>query len=834
MPASTATPTTAPTLTPTPSPTRTSAPTMTASPTQTPSPAATSTPTPSPTAASSPTPTPSLSSALGARLDAALHRQQNGEYNQATTAYLDLLSTDLDAEQIREVRYRLAETYLLQREYAASAAAWNEYLASYPNDERAPQAHFMAARAYQGADRCDLAITHYQQYLSRSLVLADLAYESQGDCLTILTEEAPDRGALMNEAIAAYQHALESGPDRTRRISLRAKIADRFRAQDDPQAAVEQYDAILKDVRTASERAKYQYLAGQTLATAGQVPSAHERYRRAMDSAPRAEHAYLSLTELVDAGVEVDLLQQAMVYYWAGATYPAAYEAAIRAFDRYLVPKPGPEAGQALYYKALAQRALEQPQAAVATLDQLLIDYPQSEFLPRAWLAKGTTLGRMGDTDAAVRTYQELAQRFPASEQAPRALWQAAQLREGENAFAEAANLFEQMQATFPGHQDAAEALWYAGLSYYRSGDPGSAAATWQALLNAYPRSSYAAKSLYWLGKVGTMLESDEGPSYWDQLVTSRPANYYALRVAQVRAGDSLTTTRLITAAIEPPAWNPSQAQDTILAWLRDWEAVPDGTQLIPLPDDLARRPNVRRGESLLAVGLRRQALDTLDRVRAAAWEDPVALAQLALYFREQGMAGLAARSAYRLAALWPAGSIAQAPVALQQIAYPLAYADLLSREARARNLDPLLLAALIRQESLFEPVAESYAGARGLGQVMPATGKGLARNLGLEGFDLDDLYRPAISVRFAAYYLEIQMGRFDHNLLIALAAYNGGPGNTLRWLEGAGDDLDLFVELITANQSRVYLQRVYSQYLIYERLYRPSESEQQPEGGGD
>jgi soluble lytic murein transglycosylase len=316
--------------------------------------------------------------------------------------------------------------------------------------------------------------------------------------------------------------------------------------------------------------------------------------------------------------------------------------------------------------------------------------------------------------------------------------------------------------------------------------------------------------------------------------VTSRPANYYALRVAQVRAGDSLTATRLISAAIEPPAWNSSQAQDTILAWLRDWAAVPDGTQLLPLPDDLARHPNVRRGEALLAVGLRRQALDTLDRVRAAAWEDPVALAQLALYFQEQGMTGLAARSAYRLAGLWPGGSIAQAPVALQQIAYPLAYPDLLSREAQARDLDPLLLAALIRQESLFEPVAESYAGARGLGQVMPATGRGLARNLGLEGFDLDDLYRPAISARFAAYYLEIQMGRFDHNLLIALAAYNGGPGNTLRWLEGAGDDLDLFVELITANQSRVYLQRVYSQYLIYERLYRSSPGEQQPQGGGD
>ena len=64
-------------------------------------------------------------------------------------------------------------------------------------------------------------------------------------------------------------------------------------------------------------------------------------------------------------------------------------------------------------------------------------------------------------------------------------------------------------------------------------------------------------------------------------------------------------------------------------------------------------------------------------------------------------------------------------------------------------------------------------------------------------------------------------MNRFDDQLLIALAAYNGGPGNTLRWLESGGEDLDLFVEAITATQSRLYLQRVYEQYLIYERLYR-------------
>jgi soluble lytic murein transglycosylase len=92
-----------------------------------------------------------------------------------------------------------------------------------------------------------------------------------------------------------------------------------------------------------------------------------------------------------------------------------------------------------------------------------------------------------------------------------------------------------------------------------------------------------------------------------------------------------------------------------------------------------------------------------------------------------------------------------------------------------------------------------------------------------MQGFDLDDLYRPSVSVKFGAYYLAVQLGRFDDHLLVALAAYNGGPGNTLRWLEAGGEDFDLFVEVITAAQSRLYLQRVYQHYLVYEDLYRNS-----------
>jgi soluble lytic murein transglycosylase len=266
------------------------------------------------------------------------------------------------------------------------------------------------------------------------------------------------------------------------------------------------------------------------------------------------------------------------------------------------------------------------------------------------------------------------------------------------------------------------------------------------------------------------------------------------------------------------------QAEAVMLDWLRGWTAVPTDTEHLTLPITVTRRLDFRRGEALLAAGLRREALGAFDGVRAAAWQDPLMLARLSIFFHERGLHGLAARAASRLAALAPKRTIYEAPVEVQRLAYPLVYADLLSAEAQERGLDPLLLAALVRQESLFEPVAESYAGARGLGQVMPATGEGIARSLDVENFALDDLYRPAVSIRFGAYYLGLQLDRFDQ-ILIALAAYNGGPGNTLHWLEAAGDDLDLFVEAITATQSRIYLQRVYEQYLVYEQLYRSTGS---------
>jgi soluble lytic murein transglycosylase len=448
----------------------------------------------------------------------------------------------------------------------------------------------------------------------------------------------------------------------------------------------------------------------------------------------------------------------------------------------------------------------------------LIAEYPESEVLDKAWQAKADILSEMGSIEEAISAYEQLAALFPESELSPEALVSAARLRQSQGDFEDAVRLYQDAHILFPDYENGDAVLWYAGLAHYRAGDPDGAAGAWRTLLNDHPDSIYAPKTLYWLDKLGAEPREPGEAAYADQLLETYSDHYYSLRLTQLSSGESLTSTRLITTAVEPPAWQPEEYDAGLLDWLEGWTEVPEDTQTLVLPESITSNPNLYRAQVLQEIGLRREAIALYEGLREEAKEDPLALAALARYFYERGLYSLAASSAAELAALSPEGQLSQAPVPLQRLAYPLPYANLLSREAAARDLDPLLLAALVRQESLFEPAALSVAGAQGLAQVMPATGAGIARSLGLTDYDLND---PATSLRFGAYYLASQLYYFEDELLVALAAYNGGPGNTLAWLDWGAGDLDLFVEVIGAVQSRLYLQGVYQQYLTYERLYR-------------
>jgi len=152
---------------------------------------------------------------------------------------------------------------------------------------------------------------------------------------------------------------------------------------------------------------------------------------------------------------------------------------------------------------------------------------------------------------------------------------------------------------------------------------------------------------------------------------------------------------------------------------------------------------------------------------------------------------------------------------------YPAPYRETILRTARTRNLDPCLILALIRQESVFKPTAKSPAGARGLLQLTIDAAQKYASNLG-RSVQENDLYRPETSILIGGEYLAELTALFPHPLEAVAASYNGGEDNVARWIKRAKhNDPGVFTAEIGFEETKEYVQKVMANYRAYRQLYR-------------
>jgi soluble lytic murein transglycosylase len=156
-------------------------------------------------------------------------------------------------------------------------------------------------------------------------------------------------------------------------------------------------------------------------------------------------------------------------------------------------------------------------------------------------------------------------------------------------------------------------------------------------------------------------------------------------------------------------------------------------------------------------------------------------------------------------------------PTWYERVRYPLHYSAIVRQQAREKNLDPALVAAVIYQESRFHRDARSKAGAVGLMQLQPETAEAIAMRTGGTGFRVSDLTDPAINIRYGAWYLENLFQKYRNERLV-LAAYNAGQGNVDRWLAN-GQSIE-FAETREYVSSVAHLKRVYRE-AWRDQLYR-------------
>lgn len=722
--------------------------------------------------------------------------RRNGDYARAAQLFRSLAQGNPASELGRESQFRLGEVNYLDEAYAGAVKELAAFLNANPKDAHAPQARFFLAHSYAGQKDYPNAIAQLTLYRATSSALAGDTDAQIGDWLAITDKRA---------ALTQYDQALKDTLlTSSARVDIEMKAAALNLQLGEPGLAAQRYARAYEATTVDSVRADLQYRWGLALSTAGEGDLAAAHWRSAVNTFPRERGAFNSLVEMVNRNLAVDDFQRGLVNYYA-----ANYAPAIASFTRALNAAHG---AAAHYYLASSYQRTGDYASALAQLDAATNDHPADALAADAWYLKGRVQGQLGRIDRAVAAYQKFAELYPGDGRADDAFWQAAWLLDGNNRQAEAAALFADIAARFPKGDRAGDGLFYAGFEQYQLKDYANAAARWRSVVSNYPHTSAAENALYWLGKL-TAQQGNLGSAaeYWTA-AAEPPRSFWGWR-----ATDQLKANRTTLDASFVLDDSPA-ARAAAEKWILSWSPALAGTSnLAALSPAVESSPAFRRGVELASLDRLVEARREFETLNQQYQNSPRELYALALYYYHLDLYTPALQNARRLFALSPTEAVDHLPRLIQQLLYPPAYSDLVTAEAKRYGLDPALLFGLIRQESGFNNSATSSASARGLAQVMPATGQGIANQLGVRDYTVGDLYRPVVSVHFGAYYLWQTMKQFNGNTFYALMGYNGGPGNAAKWTR---DDVDLAVEMVNLTETFTYVRAVYSQYREYQLIY--------------
>ncbi len=677
----------------------------------------------------------------------------------------------------------MAQQLMTMRTPAAYAGV-TSYARSHTGDAAAA-AYLALGRAYLLDNRYAEAVTSLRQSRQAGDVLADYA-----DFLAARANHAsgnePAAEALLRGFTQRYPDSIFDAEAPELEASVLLGMNDAAGAQG--------VLAAVADTPVAN-RPGYELERGQVAQALGQTDEAIRSFKHLLLTHPLTPEAGIARAKLTSLGAEGtltvaelrslgDAYYRAHRYAEAGEQYQAlirqpgldvqsrnGFAVAAAACDLKLdrlttaaataLPDTQDESGARRLYLLMElardHNDLDEQQGRVT---QMETRFPQSPWLAEALFSSGNMYLLRRDYPRAVDYYSYLATHFPDSKNAAAAHWRAGWLSYRQGLYADAAHLFDEQIQRYPGATETVAALYWRGR-LYESQDhkPALAAANYRAIVRAYQHFFYAQMARQRLAALGN----------------TQPASLPDLDRFKA-----------------PPV-----------------PALDDG-----IPDD---SEHLAKARLLANAGLN----DYIPREIAAdpdsdSWS---ALAEAQIY-ASYGETFRALRALKRALPSAATASIQSIPLVYWRILFPQPYWTTIQAEAAKNNLDPYLVASLIRQESEFNPSVVSYANAYGLMQLLPSVGRAMAREEGITHFETFQLLNPETNIRLGTRYLRKMLDRFGGVPEYALAAYNAGDSRVVDWqAAGPYHGMDEFVESIPFTQTREYVEAILRNIETYKAI---------------
>jgi soluble lytic murein transglycosylase len=543
----------------------------------------------------------------------------------------------------------------------------------------------------------------------------------------------------------------------------------------------------------AASRSGFELAGGQVELGMGQKQAAESTFRLLLLGHPLSAEAQIARAKLTELGAEA-LLTTADLRSLAEAYYNAGHYA--EASEQFLVLERAPGLDEPTrdgfaVAEAACQLKLKRLTEAEA---KALPDTEDENGARRLDLLLELARDR-NDTDGLKLIIVEMETRFPHSQWLADALFSAGNMYMLKRDYPTAIEYYGELATRFPSDKNAAAAHWRSGWLSYRLALYPAAEHIFDEQIRLYPGVTETVSALYWRGRLYET--EDHNPSMaaasYRTVVRAYQHFFYAQMARQ----------RLVALGNTQAASQPQ---------LDRIQPIPEPHLVDTFPED---SPHLAKARLLANAGLTEYIAQEIKAdPNSSSWGG---LAEGQIY-SSYGQTYRAVRALKRAIPNAASLSIQSVPLAYWRILFPEPWWDTIQTESAKNNLDPYLVASLIRQESEFDPTAVSNKSAYGLMQLLASVGRNMARQEGVAHFQTFQLLDPNMNIRLGTRYFRQTLDKFGGVQEYALAAYNAGDSRVSEWqAAGPYSGLDEFVESIPFTETREYVEAI----LRNEETYR-------------